>query len=170
MGQEFEEKFKEVIDFVEKSDMESPNKPVKPHVKRVGLFLFEKGFSDEVVVAGLLHDMLEWSSVTEKEMEEKFGVRVLELIKANSKNRELFDKDMNASRNDTVRRCLLIGDEAMAIKIADVIDSCRHYLALNNEAKLLQFRVYAKFLIENLSENLNKVFLDDLNKIVIKIY
>jgi len=133
MNKDFEEKFKEVIDFVEQSDLCSPNKPVKPHVKRVGEFLFKKGFADEVVVAGLLHDMLEWSSVTEKELEEKFGVGVLEIIKANSKNRELFDKDIDASRNDTVKRCLLLGDEAMAVKVVDVIDSCQHYLALNKE-------------------------------------
>ena len=118
------------------------------------------------MLGGLLHDMLEWSLVTKKELKEKFGARVLELIKANSKNRELFDKDINASRNDTVRRCLLVGDDAMAVKIADVIDSCRHYLSLGKEYKLCQFRIYAKFLMENLSENLKRVFLEDLRKIV----
>lgn len=166
MKNEFEEKFKAVLDYIDKSDLSSPNKPVKPHVKRVGSYLYGKGFGDDVVLGGLLHDMLEWSSVTERELIEKFGKRILELIQANSKNRELFDKDINASRNDTVRRCLLVGDDAMAIKIADVIDSCRHYLALNDEGRLSQFRIYAKFLIENLSENLKNVFLEDLEKIV----
>lgn len=166
MENEFEEKFRDVLDFIDNSDLCSPNKPVKPHVKRVGLYLYSKGFDDEVVLGGLLHDMLEWSSVTEKELVEKFGARVLELIKANSKNRELFDKDINASRNDTVRRCLLVGDDAMAIKIADVIDSYRYYLASNEENKLSQFRIYAEFFIENLSENLKSVFLEDLEKIV----
>ena len=166
MKQNFEQKFKDVLDFIDRSDLNSPNKPVKPHVKRVGLYLYEKGFGDEVVLGGLLHDMLEWSTVSEKELENKFGARVLELIKANSKNRDLFDKDINASRNDTVRRCLLVGDDAMAVKIAVVIDSCRYYLASNEKDKLSQFRIYAKFLLENLLENLKRVFLEDLRQIV----
>lgn len=162
----FTEKFKDVLDFIDNSDLNSPNKPVKPHVKRVGKFLFEKGFNDEVVLGGLLHDMLEWSSITEKELEEKFGLRILELIKANSKNRELFDKDINASRNDTLRRCLLVGDDAMAIKIADVLDSYHYHLGLNNERKFMRLRIYADLLRENLSENLKSIFLEDLEKIV----
>jgi len=162
----FEEKFKGVLDFVENSDLNSPNKPVKPHVKRVGEFLYKKGFSDEVVVAGLLHDMLEWSSVTEKELAEKFGLKILELIKANSKNRELFNKDINLSRKDTVQRCLSVGDNAMAIKIADVLDGYQHYLSLNNEKELERLCIYAKFLLENLSDNLKSVFLEDLEGII----
>jgi len=60
----------------------------------------------------------------------------------------------------------LLGDEAMAVKVVDVIDSCQHYLALNKEDKLLQFRIYAKFLAENLSENLKKILGDDLEEIL----
>lgn len=162
MGQEFIEKFKDVIDFVENSDLSSPNKPAKPHVKRVGEFLYKKGFDNEVVVAGLLHDMLEWSSITEKELTEKFGERVLEIINANSKNRSILDID--TCRRDTVRRCLLVGDEAMAVKIADVLDSIAYYTGTKNEKELERFLIHAKLLKENLSENLEGVFLGDLEK------
>lgn len=166
MKQKFTEKFKEAIDFVEKSDISSPNKPIIPHVKRVGLFLFEKGFNDEVIIASLLHDMLEWSTVSEKELVEKFGERVLELVKANSKNNELFAKDINLSRLDTVRRCLAVGDEAMAVKVADVIDGIKYHSLAGNEKEVARFLIYAKFLKENLSGNLKKIFLEDLNKII----
>src|SRR3989339_1683988 len=76
----FEEKFKSAIEFLEKSDIYSPNKPAIPHLKNVAKYLFEKEFSDEVVLAGLFHDMLEWSSVTAEELENKFGSKVVSLF------------------------------------------------------------------------------------------
>jgi (p)ppGpp synthase/HD superfamily hydrolase len=161
---DFEDKFKKVIDFVEESDLDSPNKPVKPHVKRVGCYLFEKGFCDDVVIAGLLHDMLEWSSVTEEELRNMFGLRVLELIKANSKDELIID--LNERRRDTLQRCLLLGDEATAIKIADVIDGVRYHTLMANQHQVVSFQKSAKFLKENLSDNLKKIFLEDLEKIL----
>jgi len=74
----FGQKYKTAIDFLKNSGVSSLNKPAIPHLLRVGEYLFKKGFGGEVVTAGLLHDVLEWSSVTEKELEEKFGKRVLE--------------------------------------------------------------------------------------------
>ena len=40
----FEEKFRKALEFLESSDIGSPNKPVIPHVKRVGELLYKKGF------------------------------------------------------------------------------------------------------------------------------
>lgn len=164
MDKNFEEKFKKILDFVSQSNLDSPNKPAKPHVKRVGEFLFSKGFSDEVVVAGLLHDMLEWSSVTEKELTEKFDKEILEIIKANSKNWEIVD--INLRRMDTINRCLLVGDTAMAVKIADVIDSVRHYFLIGNEKELERFLIYARSLKENLSDTLKSTLEEDLDEIL----
>ncbi len=164
MNQEFEIKFKEAIDFLKNSDISSPNKPAIPHVLRVGYLLFKKKFRDEVVIAGILHDMLEWSSVKGEEIEKKFGKRVLELIKANSKDKSIVDHHERMA--DIVSRCKKIGDEAMAIKIADPLDSIAYYLLQKNEKELKSYREHAKLLIANLSENLKKVFLNDLEKVV----
>ncbi|MBU2542076.1 HD domain-containing protein [Patescibacteria group bacterium] len=162
---DFEEKFKEALDFLEVHPLTSPNKPALPHVKRVGQYLYEKGFSDDVVNAGLLHDSLEWSQTSEEELKEKFGNKILEIIKANSKNTSI-EGTINRAV-DMMERCKKVGDGAMAIKIADVYDSCNYYTKLKNEKELKDYKIFVKLLLENLSDNLKKIFLEDLNKIFV---
>ncbi|HBU07537.1 MAG TPA: hypothetical protein DEB09_05670 [Candidatus Magasanikbacteria bacterium] len=164
MKQEFEIKFKDTLEFLEKSGISSPNKPALPHVKRVGEFLYKKGFSDDVVNAGLLHDSLEWSETGEDNIANKFGARILEIVKANSKDRSI-DGTMNRAI-DMMARCKQFGDDALAVKIADVLDSCNYYLAQRKEKELITYKKFAKLLLENLSDNLKKIFLEDLEKIL----
>ncbi|MFZ2979164.1 MAG: HD domain-containing protein [Candidatus Magasanikiibacteriota bacterium] len=160
MKKEFEEKFKKTLEFLEDSKIESPNKPALPHVKRVGEFLYKKGFSEEVVNAGLLHDSLEWSETGEDDIEKKFGKRILEIVKANSKDRSI-DGTMNRAV-DMMERCKKFGDDALAVKVADVLDSCNYYFVQKKEKELITYRKFAKLLLENLSDNLKKIFLEDL--------
>ena len=164
MNLDFEEKFKDVIEFVKNSKMESPNKPVIPHVLRVGEMLYEKGFDKEIVKAGLLHDTLEWSSVSEKEIKEKFGKKVLEIIKANSKDRSI---EGTLKRSvDMLERCKKVGDDAIAVKISDVLDSCNYYTKLKKEKELNSYREFVGLLLMNLSDNLSNLFFKDLNKVI----
>ncbi|MBT4315105.1 MAG: HD domain-containing protein [Candidatus Magasanikbacteria bacterium] len=160
----FEEKFRKALEFLESSDIGSPNKPVIPHVKRVGELLYKKGFEDEVVVSGILHDMLEWSSATEKELQEKFGDTVLEIVKANSKNRSITD---NYERKiDMVGRCQKIGDPAMAIRVVDVFDSFCYYSEMKNKKEIDRCLANASLWKDDLSENLKNIFGEQLNKIL----
>ena len=164
MNLDFEQKFKDVIEFVKNSKMESPNKPAIPHVLRVGEMLYEKGFDKEIVKAGLLHDMLEWSSVSEKELEKKFGKRILEIVKANSKDRSIEDK--KARRELQIAKNLELGDNALAVKIADNIDSFRHYSITKNEKNLQRCRDWNDLLRMHLSDDLKKIFSEDLKRMI----
>ncbi|MDD2656868.1 MAG: HD domain-containing protein [Patescibacteria group bacterium] len=163
MKEIFEEKFKSAIEFLEKSDIYSPNKPAIPHLKNVAKYLFEKEFSDEVVLAGLFHDMLEWSSVTAEELENKFGSKVVSLISANTKDRSIEDKIKR--RQSQIDNCLKIGDEALAVKIADNLDSFNYYSKIKNEKELERCREWANLLSKNLSDNLRNIFANDLASI-----
>jgi len=164
MSKEFKEKFREVIEFLENSKIESPNKPALPHVKRVGELLYEKGFSDDIVYAGLLHDSLEWSEIGEDNIEKKFGKKILEIVKANSKDKTI-EGVMNRAV-DMMERCKKFGDDALAVKVADVLDSCNYYLLQKNDKELVAYRIFAKLLLENLSDRLKKIFLKDLEKVI----
>jgi len=130
----------------------------------VGKCLYAKGYDDEVVEAGLLHDMLEWSSITEKELEERFGKIILELIKANTKDRNI--EDENKRRMDQIERSKKIGDGALSIKIADNLDSFQYYSETKNEKELQRCVEWAHILIKNLSTSLEESFFDELNKII----
>jgi (p)ppGpp synthase/HD superfamily hydrolase len=164
MKKDFEIKFKKALDFLRDSDISSPNKPAIPHDVRVGQYLYEKGFEDEVVEAGILHDMLEWSSVSEEEIEREFGKRVLDIVKANSKDRRIEGTENRA--RDMVDRCRKLGDDAVAIKISDTFDSFNYYLSLRKEKEVERSRIHARFLSEGLSDKLRRVFEEDLQKIL----
>jgi (p)ppGpp synthase/HD superfamily hydrolase len=52
------------------------------HPRAVAKLLQEEGFDDEVVAAGLLHDVIETSTTGLDEIEERFGAEVRDLVAA----------------------------------------------------------------------------------------
>lgn len=50
------------------------------HPFGVGLILLEHGYSEEVVIAGFLHDVIEDSNFTFADIAEKFGNRVAKIV------------------------------------------------------------------------------------------
>lgn len=54
------------------------------HPFAVSMILKHHGYQDEVVAAGLLHDVLEDTNTTENELRKRFGENVLNLVKAAS--------------------------------------------------------------------------------------
>ena len=58
--------------------------PYIAHVAGVGMLLLEHGAPEELVAAGILHDVLEDTSVTYDMLTEAFGVTVAELVQAES--------------------------------------------------------------------------------------
>ena len=60
----FEKAVRLLVEHFPPSD-ESSRKPVLFHDIRVGVYLYEHGYSEDIVLAGLLHDAIEWLSATE---------------------------------------------------------------------------------------------------------
>ena len=54
--------------------------PYVLHPIAVAKYLEQKGFEQEVVIAGLFHDLVEDTNVTLDQIKEKFGGRVAELV------------------------------------------------------------------------------------------
>lgn len=54
--------------------------PYVVHPLEVGIILLTGGYGEEMVAAGLLHDTLEDTDMTEKELERVFGRRVLSYV------------------------------------------------------------------------------------------
>ena len=61
---------------------EKSRKPILFHDIRVGVYLYESGYKPEIVLAGLLHDALEWSEITAEILKAEFGDEVLALVQA----------------------------------------------------------------------------------------
>lgn len=130
---------------------ENSRKPILFHDIRVGVYLYENNYSDEIVLAGLLHDALEFSEITEKMLKENFGEKVLEIVKANSKDRKISDSDERIEEN--IRRCVESGEEALIVKMADILDSFKHYTATQNESELEYCRKTMEMIKKHKPEN-----------------
>jgi len=104
---------------------ETSRKPVLFHDIRVGVYLYDHGYAEDVVLAGLLHDVIEWSGATEEMVRDEFGADVLKLILANTKDDTIENKHEKTA--ELIRRCVKNGQGALIIKTADILDSFKWY-------------------------------------------
>jgi len=113
---------------------EGSRKPILFHVVRVGTYLYENKYSRDAVLAGLLHDALEWSGITDELIRAEFGETVLQLVKANTKDRSIENSDERIE--DLAKRAAEAGRDALIIRAADTLDSFKHYTKTNNLSEL----------------------------------
>jgi (p)ppGpp synthase/HD superfamily hydrolase len=97
--------------------------PFVTHPVEVACLLHEAGYSDEVVAAGVLHDVLEDTEVERGELDERFGPQVAELVAAVSDDPAIED---HAERKAALRRQVAAaGDCAVAVFAADKVSKAR---------------------------------------------
>jgi (p)ppGpp synthase/HD superfamily hydrolase len=97
--------------------------PFLTHPVEVACLLNEAGYSDEVVAAGVLHDVLEDTEVERGELEERFGPEVARLVAAVSDDPAIED---HAERKAALRRQVAAaGDCAVAVFAADKVSKAR---------------------------------------------
>ena len=129
----FEKAVRILSEYMPPSD-ENSRKPVMFHDIRVGVYLYENGYSEDVVLAGVLHDAIEWSGAKEQLLRDEFGDNVVRLIFASTKDDTIVDKEEKI--NELIQRCVQNGQDALIVKTADVIDSFKWYASQNNENEL----------------------------------
>ncbi len=105
-------------------------KNIITHALRVGMYLYENNYSEDVVIAGFLHDIVEWTDSPQETLREEFGQHVLDIVLANTKDRNIEDKPER--RRDMIERCQSVGKDALIVKAADTIDSYNFYRSANN--------------------------------------
>ena len=71
---------------------EDSRKSILFHDIRVGVYLYENGYKKDIVLAGVLHDAIEWSKVNEQMLRDEFGDNIVRLVAANTKNDSILDK------------------------------------------------------------------------------
>jgi (p)ppGpp synthase/HD superfamily hydrolase len=89
--------------------------PFVTHPVEVACLLHEAGYSDEVVAAGVLHDVLEETDADHGELEARFGRRVADLVDAVSDDPSIEDP---ADRKAALRRQVADAGECAAVVFA----------------------------------------------------
>ncbi len=87
-----------------------------------------------MVLAGLLHDMLEMTEVSEELISSEFGEEVLRLVKSSTKGDTITDGGEKII--ELVKRATANGEAALIIKAADILDSFKFYTAVDNQGEL----------------------------------
>lgn len=118
-----EHEIERAVEFLVFSFYESGHnpKPVVLHSIKVGLTLERLGCKRDIIIAGILHDLLEDTDVKFKDIEKRFGNKVANLVKYNSFDGKI--KDRVESYKENFERCLKAGKEALIIKAADLYEN-----------------------------------------------
>ncbi|HLF89872.1 MAG TPA: HD domain-containing protein [Anaerolineales bacterium] len=95
------------------------------HSLRVGLYLEQQRHPLPVVLAGLLHDVVEDSPIPLATIAEEFGEEVASLVAANTVDPSLDPLERSV---ESYQRCKQLGKPALLIKAADILDNVQHYL------------------------------------------
>lgn len=106
-------------------------KPVILHSVRVGLCLYNHGYDEDIVLSGILHDILEDTYTTHKHVEDEYGKTVADIVNAVSFNRAIRDKI--EQNEDMLLRCKQYGHKALIVKCADMIDNMPFTAMVDNK-------------------------------------
>jgi (p)ppGpp synthase/HD superfamily hydrolase len=104
--------------------------PYIVHPFEVAMILKENSFTDEVVAAGLLHDLLEDTEVSKADLRAKFGEEILELVlSASEKLKGREDRSWDLRKRQTIN---YLNEEAdfinKAVACADKLSNARSIL------------------------------------------
>ena len=126
--------------------------PFIVHPIEVGSLLHADGQPDEVIAAGLLHDLLEKTQTTGAELQRRFGASIARLVESVSDDPSIDDYE---SRKRELRdRVAHAGSNTVAIFTADKISKVRELALLptssldetTTRAKLAHYRASLKML------------------------
>jgi (p)ppGpp synthase/HD superfamily hydrolase len=102
---------------------DSGERPFVTHPVEVACLLHEAGFSDEVVAAGVLHDVIENTDADRAELDRRFGAHVAALVSAVSDDPSIEGySERKAALRDQVAEA---GPEAAAVFAADKVSKAR---------------------------------------------
>lgn len=126
-------------------------KPVLFHSFKVAYKLYQYGYSEEVVIAAALHDLLEDTNVTKEDIKIKFGESVANIVDVASFDSNIKDKLEQA--RIMFQNCIDYGIEAVILKCADLIDNIDYVSFVKDKEK--HNMLLAKYkLFLSMSENL----------------
>lgn len=153
---------KAILEFAKYFPKEPQKKPFFYHSIRVWTFLWNQWYSEEIQIAGLLHDAFEDTDISENTIEKLFWKNILEIVKANSKNNFLPKEEI---LEDIVKRCSDCGFDAIIVKIADIYDNFLFYKKEKNFSEIKRCQKLANLVLKYKWDYNDKIF-DFLEEII----
>lgn len=148
--------------------------PYVMHPLRVAKLLAEWGFGSEVVIAGLLHDVLEDCDVSFDELSNCFGSNVAKFVNAVTQ----VDKHMKGFENlskeeidklSDIRLIKNISEESLFIKVADRLDNLYTIGVMEEEKQIKKARDTRELLLPMVVKEKAYKLVEELNELCFKI-
>ncbi len=138
-----EKEIDKVLHFVAKNLQQTGNntKPVLFHSFKLGKLLYTHKYSRTIIISGILHDLLEDTSVSVEEIKNEFGVEISLIVKALTFDTSI--KDELKQAETIYENCLKQGFEALIIKCADLLDNINYVHLVKEKDK--QKKLLAKY-------------------------
>lgn len=104
--------------------------PYVTHPVHVARILDRHGFPEDLVLAGLLHDVLEDTDVTEQELEAAVGAEVVALVRAvtEQKSEDGVERPWEVRKAEQLAQLAAAPRDVLALKAADAIHNARETL------------------------------------------
>ena len=146
---------KAIIFLVKAFENVETKKPTILHSIRVWLYLMQNNYDKNIVIAWILHDVLEDTFAAEKEIISNFWEEVCLLVKANTKNLNL---DKSQILDELVKRCSE-NENSLIIKSSDILDNYKYYLDENKLSELQRCKDLWNLVLKYKKPNYNdKIF------------
>ncbi|MGM9926297.1 MAG: HD domain-containing protein [Bacillus sp. (in: firmicutes)] len=113
--------------------------PYVEHPKRVAAILEEAGFREEVIIAAILHDIVEDTPVTIEQIRERFGDDVADIVAYHTEDKTLSWEERKEHTISVVETAPL---EVKALIIADKLDNLQ---SLSRQYEEMGEAVWAAF-------------------------
>ena len=114
----------------QKTDVRT-SKPLVAHSLEVAFYLKQLGYENDIVIAAVLHDLLEDTDTKKEEITEKFGKEVADIVEAVS-----YDFGVNKDA-DYKKSFDKMADfkEALIVKSADLLENIKYFQFAPGEEK-----------------------------------
>lgn len=142
-----------LVDCISQSSLNP--KPVILHSLKVGMKLLELGKPTEVVIAGILHDLIEDSNCSLEKIQKKFGSKVAKLVEALTSERSIRDYQKRGYKN--IAKIKKAGPNTMLIKVIDYYDNLPYVAKLKDEKKFEEVLWKHGLLIDSFKPSLGKL-------------
>ncbi len=139
-----EDRVKKAIEFIDEKHQGQYRKSGEPYVIHpieVASTLAELGMDVNTVVAGLLHDVLEDTDTTYKELVENFGKDVADIVEGVTKLGKIPFKDIESQKAENYRKLILAFSKDLRVifvKLADRLHNMKtlHYLPREKQVRI----------------------------------
>ncbi len=133
-----EKEMDKALHFVASSLKESGHnpKPVLLHSFKVGMILYQEDYAEDIVLAGILHDLIEDTQITLDIIQKEFNDQISKIVLAVSFDPNITDKYLQAEK--MFLNCLNYGYDALIVKCADLLDNINYVSYSNDKEELLK--------------------------------